>query len=198
MSEKDNRFKRLLRNKYNNMQRQQIQPYFFILGAALLLSSCFTEPDYPNTPEIDFKGLFKYTLNAGTGVGQSRRDSVVITIGFRDGDGNLGTASPLSKADSAKYASNGGWGNYQIRTFRLVNSRFEEYPLSVNNTLIFPELTPGKPKGAIEGKLDFYQIFPYGTSFQLYRTKFQIKIRDRDLNESNVIETDTLTVPFPR
>ncbi|WP_460946378.1 hypothetical protein [Spirosoma daeguense] len=180
------------------MQRQQIQPYFFILGAALLLSSCFTEPDYPNTPEIDFKGLFKYTLNAGTGVGQSRRDSVVITIGFRDGDGNLGTASPLSKADSAKYASNGGWGNYQIRTFRLVNSRFEEYPLSVNNTLIFPELTPGKPKGAIEGKLDFYQIFPYGTSFQLYRTKFQIKIRDRDLNESNVIETDTLTVPFPR
>ncbi|MBD2700557.1 hypothetical protein IC229_07920 [Spirosoma sp. BT702] len=179
------------------MRRQQIHPYLFIIGAAWLLSSCFNEPNYSNTPEIDFKGIFKYPIAPGKGVGQSKRDSVVITIGFRDGDGNLGNSLPPSKADSTKYASNGKWGNYQIRTFRLINKKFEELPLSVNTTLIFPEFTPGKPKGAIEGTLDFNQTFQYGTSFTLYPTKFQIKIRDRDLNESNVIETDTVTVPFP-
>lgn len=165
---------------------------------ALTLSACFNEPNYSNTPEIEFKGLFRYTIEAGKGVGKSKRDSVVITIGFKDGDGNLGNDTPLPKADSARYASTGGWGNYKIRTFRLENKVYKEIPLAINNFLLFPDLTRGKPKGAIEGNLDFNQTFQYGTSFQMYPVKFQIQIRDRGLNQSNIIETDTLNLPFPR
>ena len=122
----------------------------------------------------------------------------MITIGFQDGDGNIGNSIPVPKADSALYFSNGGWANYRIRTFRLNNKKFEEVDLKVNTSLYIPDLTKGKPKGAIEGSLDFYQIFQYGSSFQLYPTKFQIQIRDRSLNVSNVIETDTVSVPFPK
>ncbi|WP_461077139.1 hypothetical protein [Spirosoma flavus] len=182
------------------MRRQQIQPYLFIVGAALLLSSCFTEPDYSNTPEIDFKGLFRYQLEPGKGVGQTRRDSLVITIGFRDGDGNLGNGTstiPISKVDSALYASHGGWGNYKITTYRLIAGKYVEYPLKENNSLYLPDLAYNKPKGAIEGSLDFEQIYYYTNRAKLYPIKFRIQIRDRALNESNVIETDTITVPFP-
>lgn len=179
------------------MQRQQIHPYLIVFGIAFALSSCFTEPNYSNTPEIDFKGIDRYELPAGTGVGKSKRDSVVITIGFKDGDGNLGDDSP-SEAAILRYKANGNWGNYQIRTFRYINKKYEEFgsDSSVNATLFFPDLTKGKPKGAIEGTLDFNQIFPYGNSIVFYPTKFQIRIRDRALNASNVIETDTIRLPY--
>ena len=179
------------------MRRQLIQPYLFVVGAALVLSSCFNEPNYSDTPAIDFKGVFRYTLEAGKGVGKGKRDSVVTTIGFKDGDGNIGDNIPLPKADQDRYASNGGWGSYRIRTFRLENNKYVELPQAENNALFIPDLTKGKPKGAIEGTLDFYQIFQYTNRFQRYPTKFQIQIRDRSLNVSNVIETDTVTLPFP-
>lgn len=185
-------------NEYNSMRRQLIQPYLFLLGMVLTLSSCFTEPNYSDIPVIDFKGIDRYQIAAGRGVGQGRRDSVVITIGFKDGQGDLGISLPPSAADTLRYKSNGGWGNYQIKTFRLINRQYQELLQPINYSLYFPELTKGKPRGAIEGTLDFTQIFQYGTSFVLYPTKFQIKIRDRALQESNVIETDTITLPYPR
>ncbi len=187
-----------MHNEYNSMRRQLIQQYIFIAGIALTLSSCFNEPNYSNTPAIEYKGLFRYTIEAGKGVGKGKRDSVVITIGFKDGDGNIGNSLPLPKADSIQYVSNGNWGSYRIRTFRLINKNFVELIQAINTTLYIPDLTKGKPKGAIEGSLDFNQIFPYGTSYQLYPTKFQIEIRDRTLNVSNTIETDTVSVPFLR
>ena len=180
------------------MQRQQIHSYLFVLGLALTLSSCFNEPNYSNTPEIEFQGISPYTLPAGTGVGKPKRDSVVITISFKDGDGNLGDDSP-SAADIARYKSNGGWGNYEIKTFRYINRKYVEFGTDsnrVNSFLLFPDLTKGKPKGAIEGTIDFNQLFPYGTRIVFYPTKFQIRIRDRALNVSNVIETDTIPLPF--
>ncbi|WP_460911611.1 hypothetical protein [Spirosoma areae] len=180
------------------MQRQQIQSYFFVFGVALTLSACFTEPDYPDTPSIEFNGLFRYTIEATKGVGKGKRDSVVLTVKFKDGDGNLGNNIPISKADSARYASNGGWGNYEIRTFRLINKQYVELPAQVNKFLLFPDLTENKPKGAIEGSLDFFQTFPYGSAYQFYPTKFQIRIRDRALNTSNVVESDTINLPFPK
>ncbi len=178
------------------MRRQLIQPYIFIVGIALALSSCFNEPNYSNTPAIEYKGIFRYPIEAGKGVGKGKRDSVVITLGFKDGDGNIGNSLPLPKADSLQYVSNGNWGSYRIRTFRFINNKFQEETFKINQNLFIPDLTKGKPKGAIEGSLDFNQLFLYGTSYQLYPTKFQIEIRDRSLNVSNTIETDTVSIPF--
>lgn len=181
------------------MQRQQIQRYTFVLGLALTLSSCFTEPDYSNTPAISSPRVDRYTLEPGRGVGQVKRDTVIISVDFKDGDGNLGNGGvniPVTKADSALYASNGGWGNYRITTLRLINRQYVELPSTINKTLYFPDLTKGKPSGAIEGSLEFGQTFFYSRNFKLYPTKFRIQIRDRSLNESNVVETDTVTLPY--
>ncbi len=184
------------------MQRQVIQTYCLALAVGLSLSGCFNEPNYADKPEIEFRSIFPYkNLPARPGVGRGRRDSVVITIGFKDGRGDLGNTLPLSKADSTLYA-NSNWGlfkgNYRIQTFRLINGRYEEFDQPVNRTLFFPDLAKGKPPGAIEGTLDFNQTYLYGSSFRLLPTKFRITIRDRQLNESNVVETDTVTVPWPR
>ena len=180
------------------MQRQQIQPYLFVLGIALTLSACFNEPNFPDKPEISFLDIYPYPLEAGRGVGKAKRDSIVIRIKFKDGDGNLGNDIPLATGDSARYASSGGWGNYRIRTFRLENGKYVDARLDVNNFLLFPDLTKNKPKGPIEGELDFNTTFQYGTSFRKYPTKFKITIRDRNLNESNEIETDTISLPYLR
>ncbi|WP_345269572.1 hypothetical protein [Nibrella viscosa] len=177
------------------MQRQVIQHSVFLLGLALLVSACFNEPNYSDTPEISFKQVSKFTLAAGGGVGQARRDSVIVTIGFQDGAGDLGE-DVRDTARINRTFRNETWGNYEITTFQLVNGRYEVLPLAVNNKLFFPRLTREGQRGAIEGTLDFSQIFAYQRDFRMVPVKFRIRIRDRGMRVSNYAETDTIQVPL--
>lgn len=177
------------------MQRQLIHPIGLLAGLILVVSACVSEPDYSKTPAISFKGLFAYQRAAGTGVGQSRRDSLVVIIGFQDGDGDLGE----NTSDTARIRQVFGkesWGNYELRTFEIVNGKPVELSLAGNKVLFFPRLTKDGQKGAIEGTLDFSQKFFYQTGYRLAPVKFQIRVRDRALNVSNMIETDTIRVPL--
>ncbi|MCY7359178.1 MAG: hypothetical protein LH609_17315 [Rudanella sp.] len=180
------------------MQRQLIHPVILLFGLTLLLSSCWNEPNFDDTPKITFAGLNIFRkLPAKGGVGGGERDSVIIALDFTDGNGDLGVNSPRNKADSlAYYTMFKVWGNYQIKVLRLVNNKYEELPLPENNVLVFPRLTKEGTKGAIEGTLEFRPIFFYGRTTKVTPVKFQIKIRDRNLLESNVIETDTVHVPL--
>ncbi|TAE22205.1 MAG: hypothetical protein EAZ91_24030 [Cytophagales bacterium] len=183
------------------MYRQLIQPVLLLFGLTLLLSGCTPEPDFSNTPQIEYLGIDKSErLPSRGGVGGAERDSIVITLNYRDGDGDLGLfdqKTKPTKADSILINSPAyrEWGNYQIKTLRLVNNKFEELKLSENAVLFFPQLKEGS-RGAIEGILDFRQSFLYSRSARIVPVKFQIKIRDRALNESNVVETDTVWVPI--
>lgn len=180
------------------MKRQQIHPVLFLFSITLLLSSCWNEPDFDDTPKIEFLGLSPFDrLPARPGVGNGERDSIVISLKFTDGNGDLGVNSPRNKADSAVYYSTfKEWGNYQIKVLRLVNNKYEELNLAENKVLVFPRLTKEGTKGAIEGTLDFRQVFFYSRNAKITPVKFQIKIRDRSLMESNVVETDTVHVPI--
>ncbi len=178
------------------MQRQLIHQVLFLVGLLFAVSACISEPDYSKTPAISFKGVVKYPIEAGKGVGQSKRDSVVITIGFQDGDGDMGETT-TDTARIKQIFSNETWGNYELRTFELANGKFTELLLGgVNGKLFYPRLTKDGQKGAIEGTLDFSQKFFYQTGYRLAPVKFQIRVRDRALNVSNVIETDTIRVPL--
>lgn len=188
--------KKGIRYVYNRMRRRQIQSYWLVAGLALALAACFNEPNFSDTPSISFKGVFPYPGATTTGVGAGRRDSVVVTIGFQDGNGDLGEATTDTAYIRSRYGSQ-TWGNYQIRTFQYVNKQFVEIKLNENNKLFFPRLTRDGTKGPIEGTLDFSQIYFYGNRFRMIPVKYRIKIRDRAFNESNEIETDTLSVPFP-
>jgi hypothetical protein len=74
--------------------------YFIIIFSAVVLSNCSKAPVYPETPEIEFESMQRY----------SSGDSVVLTIKFKDGDGDLGlsddeTTSPYQEYDYVKNGS---------------------------------------------------------------------------------------------
>lgn len=179
------------------MRGQLIQriPYgFLFMGVALAVAACFNEPDFSETPELDSPASALKYFQPGDGRFQADRDSVVIAVNFRDKSGDLGEET----TDSTYLANKFGretWGNYELRTFRLINGRFQEFT-GEQIKLFFPPLVRSGRRGAIEGTLEFRQLFFYTRPFRLYPTKFQVRIRDRAMNVSNVVETDTVSVPY--
>ncbi|MBD2752876.1 hypothetical protein [Spirosoma validum] len=176
--------------------RKTVLLHGLVLLISLSVFGCFTEPTYPNAPQITFKGISRYTLAAGTGVGQQKRDSLVITVGFTDGNGDLGNDLPISSSEMNRYRQAGNWGNYKIRAFRLENKQYKELSTGENTFLAFPRLSREGRTGAIEGDLELKQLYPYTQPYKFFPTKYRIQIRDRALNVSNEIETDTISVPY--
>ena len=176
------------------MRKQLIHRGALLVALSIVAAACFTEPDYSDTPEIQLVGPpVKQFKPAGTGVGAAPRDSVITTIRFQDGTGDIGEDTRDTTRIRRVYGRE-TWGNYEIRTFQFVNGQFSELPLGDNQKLYFPG--PPRQQGAVEGFVDFSQVFIYQQPFRLVPVKFQIRIRDRALNVSNIIETDTITVPL--
>ncbi|GAB3326836.1 hypothetical protein GCM10027299_26430 [Larkinella ripae] len=123
---------------------------------------------------------------------QSPKDSVVISVRFQDGDGDLGV-SVEERADTITYRD---WGNYELKTYRFVNGKFEYVDLPVLNKLFFPRLKPDNKESPLEGKLDFSQSFLRSRNSRMTPVKFTVRVRDRGGNVSNVVETDTLSIPL--
>lgn len=161
-----------------------------LLLFAISTTGCFTPPNYSPVPEITFNSIDKFEVIEP--FSKAKQDSVVITLNFKDGDGDLGEST--DNRNNSKYDT---WGNYELKTFRRVSgNQYEEVVLAANAKLFFPVLKPDGKKGPIEGLLDYAVYFPYSRNSKLTTVKFQIKVRDRALNVSNVIETDTLSVPL--
>lgn len=197
------RFLELLTSEFyfydtNIMQRQLIQSGVLFLALTLGLSACFTEPEFSNTPVIRFQQLYKITKPASADRRTPRRDSVVITIAGEDGDGDLGEDIQLDSVRIRRTVfAKETWGNYELKTFQLVNGKYEELILTDYQKLFFPRLYRNDKRGPVEiTNLDFGSIFPYTNNVRLVTVKFTLKIRDRALRESNTIETDTITVPI--
>lgn len=178
------------------MRRQLIHRGLVGVVLVATLTACFTEPNYSDTPEIRLIGQpVKVTLEAGSGVGQARRDSVIMTIRLQDGTGDIGEDT-RDTSRIRRLFSKETWGNYEIKTFESVNGVDKELPSIDNQKLYFPRSPLGEQKGAVEGDIDFSQVFPYQRPFRMARIRFQVRIRDRAMNVSNVITTDTISVPL--
>jgi hypothetical protein len=59
---------------------------FLFLGVAILATSCFDAPQFPDAPKIEFKSIIFKDLTTGS-------DSLNLFIDFEDGDGDLGLAT---------------------------------------------------------------------------------------------------------
>lgn len=166
------------------------------VALAATLSACFTEPDYSDTPQIQLVGPpVKVTLAAGTGVGQAARDSVILTIRLQDGTGDIGEDTRDTTRQRLVFSKE-TWGNYEIKTFEFVNGTYKEIPAGDNSKLFFPRSPLNAPNGAVEGDIDFGQVFFYQRPYRLAPVRFQVRIRDRALHVSNTIVTDTISVPL--
>lgn len=56
----------------------------------LTICGCVRQPSYPPYPIITFQSLSKTTVNLYPSQGGSTQDSILLTIGFTDGEGGIG------------------------------------------------------------------------------------------------------------
>lgn len=176
------------------MNKTIIKLTLFIVLLGLGVFGCIKAPEYANEPkpQIEFLSVTGFTVPDPFSGPRALKDSVSLTIGYRDGDGNLGFDRKTERREDPLYNT---WGNYELRTFKKVGTRFEEITSPINSKLFFPTLRPsGEKAGPIEGKLDFSQIFFRSNTSRIQIVKFFVRIRDRANNVSNIVESDTISV----
>jgi len=162
------------------MKRYTKISLILVLPILAVIAGCIKEEQYPVEPHIEF--IEFATLTDVTG----KIDSLgLLRISYTDGDGDIGFY-PDEPVEPLNY-------NYYLKMFQYVNNQLVEVE-PANNEVPFnariPILTPtGRNKnikGTIDRSLDLY----FARQVLLSDTiKFEIYIKDRALNVSNVVET---------
>lgn len=155
--------------------------YTLFLSIAMIIA-CTKPPDYSDTPEIDFISLSNNTMMQGSGF----EDETTLTISFTDGDGDIG----INDGDPTVYFKDLRDGSEFITFFApeipeqgVGNGISGEMYIKVNTTCcIHPD--PNQNDGCDS---DFSE---YPTDILIY----EVYIKDRAGNKSNVIQTDPITL----
>lgn len=172
-----------------------------LLLLALAVNACQKPVEYPIEPKIAYEG-FTYLMNPdSTFSGEG-----VISFSYTDGDGDLGlddsdTLPPFGFHDTYYY-------NMVVDYLKSENGVFVKTPLlsphvptSPDDTLVlydtvtfnarFKRLRDSEEPKAISGSMD-YKLTVQNPFSPNDTVKFEIRILDRALHESNVIQTDPI------
>ena len=186
-------------------------PLFRTLGFVVLLAllglsvpGCISPPDYPDTPEIEFRSITIQPIVNRFGP----FDSVFVTLSYRDGDGNLGLDQdnvdpPFNPTLPDGVTINPTYNNYFCQTqIRQTDGSFVDFTpngVGYNFNGRYPNLTPesqGDRNAPLRGEIYYgftippNSALPPGTAI-----RFKINILDRALNRSNEVFTETVTIP---
>lgn len=170
---------------------------YLLLGILFFaLASCQKKLEYPIEPAITNQGL-AFVMDADS----TLTGEVVISIGYTDGDGDLGlddadTLYPFGPNDPHYY-------NLIIDYLKWNGSSFVETPLfnwnqqtqsydTVSFNARFKRLVFNDEATSISGTID-YKMMVFNPLSPNDTIKFKIKILDRALHESNSIETEAIT-----
>jgi hypothetical protein len=157
----------------------------FILG--IVASSCYKEPVFSLTPEITYAGFEKEILvDAFSG---ANKDSLVISLDFTDGDGDLGLSETEKAAAEQKQEY-----NFFVKTFRKKNGKITEFTPFIPYSGFFPRLKNDDRPGPIKGTLSYSIEFPHPFTPKRDSLQFQVYIKDRAGNLSNVATTDVIVL----
>ena len=165
------------------------------LTMLLMMVSCRQEVEYPIEPHITYNG-FTYIFNAdSTFSGEG-----VLSFDYTDGDGDLG----LDDADSIyPFGPNDPhYYNMVIDYFKSVNGQFVKMPLVYWNQLTqqydtvsfnsrFKRLIFNDEVKPISGTIE-YKMQVQNPLSPNDTIKFEVRILDRALHESNTIQTDPI------
>ena len=166
-----------------------------LLLVALAVVSCQKPVEYPVEPKITYEG-FAYLMNPdSTFSGEG-----VISFSYTDGDGDLGlddtdTLPPFGFNDAHYY-------NMLVDYLKCVNGVFVKTPLlswnaqtqsydTVSFNARFKRLRDSENPKAISGTMD-YKLTVQNPFSPNDTVKFEIRILDRALHESNVIQTEAI------
>ncbi len=183
-------------------------------GAALLglagsgLAGCIQAPEYPTTPEIDFKEVQVTYINDPN----SPSNELAFVLNFRDGDGDLGLSkddinvAPYNQAAQPVAAQRGhtnNQANYYIQPYVKdpVTGRFTQLIIPFAKLgeydSTFPRLdgTDAKP-APLKGELKYrLPLTLDGAIFKAGQVlRFELTILDRQLHVSNTVTTSEITL----
>ncbi len=164
--------------------RQLINFSWLVILTGLLITGCSTPPDYPNEPVIEYLRMNKNAIAQGNQNAQP--DTLKITFGFTDGDGNLS-----SESDSMDVFLTDSRDGFQT-TFKLPilptqgvgNGISGEITVKIPNTPF--QICCTYPNGAPA-------CLP-NDQFPTDEFYFTIQLRDRAGNISNTVQTEPITV----
>ena len=166
-----------------------------LLLLALAVGACQKPVEYPIEPKIAYEG-FTYLINPdSTFSGEG-----VISFSYTDGDGDLGlddadTLPPFGFNDAHYF-------NMVVDYLKCINGEFVKTPLlswnaqtqsydTVSFNARFKRLRDSEEPKAISGTMD-YKLTVQNPFSPNDTVKFEIRIFDRALHESNVIQTEPI------
>lgn len=163
--------------------------YCVLISVIFLILSCERPPDYDLTPKISFKNIEKYVIIGKLSL--AKQDSVVVTLSFEDGDGDLGMdASNVGESPYVDFYER----NYHAVLYKKVKGVYEEVKgldgQAVSDGGVFPQLVD--KEGPIDGDLNYHILISHNNAqvLEAFDTlRFDIFIIDRALNRSNTITT---------
>ena len=174
---------------FNKLFAKNILVFTFV---AALAFACTQKPNFPLEPSIELAGITKIRVEdklSSTPNNKVFRDSVSISVNFRDGNGDLG----VNEAEKTKLTEKGEY-NYIVKRFVRVKGKYLEFNPIPSHSGNFITLKPGAKAGPIEGTLNYAIEFSPFTSLRNDTVKFEIQIVDRAKNLSNTVMTDSVLV----
>jgi hypothetical protein len=171
-----------------------------IASLSIFVLSCVGEPEYSFTPEIGFNNIQVLTSTSQGLLGVSKKDSVVMSVDFKDGDGDLGfTPDELIKL---KKTTGDSLQTFVVDILVSKNGKFlRSNPKEKFGGNVPIRFKQGSKAGPIEGTIDYSAVFEYnvfqGIPFLTGKrdtVKFAIQIKDRALNKSNIVETSPIVI----
>jgi hypothetical protein len=146
----------------------------------LFLSGCDDTQPFPDTPEISFVSMSTSEIKQLDG-------EVKIVFHYQDGDGDLG--------------NDGSGVGEASKTIFVTDPRVIMPDSDAVSSYEIPNLTPDARKPSIQGEMEVSIPAPFHCTFLGGAASctdnvviFEIYIRDRAGNVSNVIQTDPLTI----
>ena len=166
---------------------KKLKIVLFLFGS-VVLNNCVDDPVYNDIPEIDFNGISNAWTVDSTG---KRVDNVTVRFTFKDGNGDLGES--IDQRDTLRY---GEWGSCELTTVRLnKDGSWSEAILPKDKYIWLPMLKADSLPAPITGVQSVSTAFVYDSTRSFATVKFKVRIRDRAMNVSNTIESDTISVP---
>lgn len=163
--------------------KTNIRFLFFTAIAMLLLAGCLKKITYPTTPVIKF-GTFTRYVNA-----QGADSAANIAITYTDGEGDIG----LTQGDTIAPYVGTFYYNCFLEYYEKQNGIWVKPPINPPFYYRIPPLINGDGQ-AIEGTIGIRLSAPFFSPSAFDTIKFSIKIADRALHESNVVETPEIVV----
>ena len=167
-----------------------------VSGVLFCVSACVRAPTYPPYPIITMQGVSRTVLNLNPAIGYTV-DSVLITIGFTDGEGGIGAIDPGGTDTSSLVPCTVHSNDINIINSPVYNLFWYEYQQGPDSCIgeSYTASLPDNPKQlSVSGTIQFSQTLecpPVGNIDTIY---FSVFLKDRNGKISNRVRTPGIIV----